>query len=125
MKVTQEQLNAPLFSITGESFDFKKDVPLTMRHVFIETILFKDEGRSGQERLNGVKVAEKINTQMGELDLEEAEVKLIEDRMDKSPILTNNDYLYTLVQRFFHPPAAPALLEEDDILDEFEDAPEG
>lgn len=103
MKITQEQLNKRLSSLTGEPFDFKKDEPLTMRHVLIETILFKDESRSGQERLNGVKVAEKVNTQMGELDFDEADVKLIEERMDKSPILTNNDYLYALVQRFFHP----------------------
>lgn len=102
MKVTQERLNEPLKSLTGEDFDFKKDEPLTMRHVFIETILFADESRSGADRLNGVKVAEKINTRMGELELDEADVKLIEGRMDKSPILINNDFMYALVQRFLH-----------------------
>lgn len=111
MKVTQEQLNEPLKSLTGKEFDFKKDEPLTMRHVFIETILFADEGRSGTERLNGVKVAEKVNAQMGELEFDEADVKLIESRMDKAKILTNNDYLYALVQRFLHQPE-PVVTED-------------
>lgn len=107
MKVTQEQLDGPLKSLTGEAFDFKKDEPLTMRHLFIETILFKDESRSGADRLNGVKVAEKINNRAGEFELDEADVKLIEGRMDRALILTSNDYLYALVQRFLHSTVEP------------------
>ncbi len=112
MKVTQEQLNKPLFSITGEPFDFKKDEPLTMRFVLIETLLYADDKRSGTDRLAGVALSEKVLTPMGDLDFDEADVKLIETRMDDAPVLTNNDYLYTLTQRFLHPTATPETASE-------------
>ncbi len=103
MKVTQDQLNAPLKSISGVVFSLDKDTDLTMRYTLTEVILYVDDERSGTDRMNGVKVAEKVHTAMGELDFDETDVKLIEARMDNAPLLRNNDYLYTLVHRFLHP----------------------
>ncbi len=112
MKVTQEQLNEPIKGLTGEVINLRKDTPLTMRDVLIETVLHADEGRKGTDRITGVTFAEKVNTPMGELEFSEADVKLIEMRMEGAPILMNNDYLYTLTQRFLHPPTAPEPTED-------------
>lgn len=108
MKVTQEQLDDPLKSLDGTTFSIDaQGSALTMRFALTEAILYADDKRSGADRLSGVKVAEKIHTRMGELEFDDAEVKLIEDRMDRAPLLTQNDYLYTLVRRFLRPTEAP------------------
>lgn len=112
MKVTQEQLNAPIKALTGEVINIKKDTALTLRDLLIESVLWIDESRKGADRITGVTFAEKVNTPMGELEFDEADVKLVETRMDGAPILTNNDYLYTCMQRFLHPVATPEPAED-------------
>lgn len=94
MKITQEQLNEELKTFTGESINYAKDQKLTYRLLIIEVILSQDKDRSGDDRLKGFALALKIDTQMGVLELEDAEIKLIQTRMDSAVVVTSNDWLY-------------------------------
>lgn len=95
MKLTQEQLNEELCNFTGEKilYGTSKD-PLTVRLLIVEVILCRDDDRSGDERIKGFTLAGKLNTRMGEIKLDPADLKLISTRMDIAIIVRSNDFMY-------------------------------
>lgn len=94
MKLTQDQLNEILKNWAGEAYEYSKEKKLTVRSLIIEVIFAKDPDRSGDERLKGYNLANKISAPMGDLVLDDNEVKLIELRMENAAIVTTQDHLY-------------------------------
>ncbi len=58
------------------------DRDLTLRAVLIESIFVKDPGRSGEDKLKGYNLANKINAPGGDFDLRPDELRMILDRAD-------------------------------------------
>lgn len=94
MEITQECLNEVVQNYLGEPYELTKETKLTLRLLLIEVILCKDENRSGDERIKGFALAQKVNTLMGIITLDDADIKLVETRMDKALIVTSQDFLY-------------------------------
>lgn len=91
MVLTQEELDAPIKNIYGEVMKNEKGEPITIRVLFIESILRQEKDRSADEKLKGFAMANKVNLPMGELSLQPDEVKFISDRVDG---VDWSDYLY-------------------------------
>lgn len=103
MELTQEQLDQKLSSFNGDGIEYggvKERQALTMRLLMIEVVLCRKEDRPGDERVKGFALAVKINTPMGAVNLDDADLKLISNRMDEAIIVKSNDHLYGLLHAF-------------------------
>ena len=94
MKLAQNKLNEVIKNWAGEAYEFSKEKKLTVRALIIEVIFATDPDRSGDERLKGYNLANKISAPLGDLILDDDEVKLIEWRMETASIVNTQDYLY-------------------------------
>lgn len=98
MILTQEQLNEPILNIYGGPMDAGDDKQITIRLLMIESILQPVSDRTGDEKLKGYRMANKVNLPHGDLTLEPDEVKFIKDRVDKKEW---SDYLYGKIDEIF------------------------
>jgi len=81
MTLSQEMLDRVVLHYNGDAFKIG-DRDLTLRMVLIESIFVKDDGRSGEEKLKGYNVANKVGETQAEVELRSDEVKLILDRAE-------------------------------------------
>ena len=109
MILTQDELDVPIRNIYGKEMQNEKEEPITLRLLFIESILRPQDGRTGAEKLKGVAMANKVNLPMGNLTLGPDEVKFISDRVDE---VDWTDYLYDHIYKALNKPAVVELPKE-------------